>query len=334
MGALLIIALSLGLLILGFIKFNTWTSDEQQDEPYENPPRHFTTWWRFNCYALLYSSALIVLYLLCVFFPEIVVNIINRFVTDPISIPDNMPKDLQPAIYGMVICVPVYAFLLRYDNPWRRWVHEQAFIPDHAKALIKNFKNNPLTFKPKINELRSILKADNKFNPQLIEDTCKYFESLAKKRSAADTFATRPALEPSSPIQDIVRAWAKMLYIKTEIDSILIGSEAIRCLKKCKNQKNGLDASCDHLGAMFTIYFALNPNSNDQTVEASKLLTSEINKTLHKTLAKAYLIACCAVLGLTKSEKNRSSLFEQLGLIASFQPPPESLPITTTVQGD
>ena len=39
--------------IYSWSKFNTWTGKEDLD--YVNPPRHYTTWVRFVCFAFLYT---------------------------------------------------------------------------------------------------------------------------------------------------------------------------------------------------------------------------------------------------------------------------------------
>jgi hypothetical protein len=326
------LAISFALLVLGVFKFNTWTSEEKQVEPYENPPRDFTTWMRFYGFALLYSSTLVGLYLFCVYLPDIVIEVAKALEVKPDWLNlEELNKRNPPAISGIILFIFFYAFLLRYDGKWRGWVHEQAFIPDHAKALINHFNKHPYTFQPNLDEMRSLLAADGVIDDPLAEQTVAYFKQI-KEQSNAVNCTISPAPETLSRL-DITILWAKILYLKNRLERALSQTCASACIKKCKKRKVGLDLDFNHLRALVVIYFAFDITDDEKELTALNILKTEIQSNAQKTLAKLYLIDCCAVLKLTLSEKDRVQEFAKLGLTAPFSPPPPAIPAGTVFAG-
>jgi hypothetical protein len=328
----LIVAFSFALIVLGFFKFNTWTSGEKQAEPFENPPRDFTTWLRFYGYALLYSSALVGLYLICVYLPDIVLKVTKALDVKPdwLALEDIKDKNL-PAINGIILFIFFYAFLLRYDGKWRGWVHEQAFIPDHAKALINHFHKDPTTFQPGLNEMKSLLAADGVVEEPLALKTLGYYKQLKEQDSSAGC-PIPPAPETLTRLE-IAITWAKILYLKSRLERALTKASASSCIKKCKKRKVGLDLDYNHLRALTVIYFAFDSSEDEKELTALNILKTEIQDTAQKTLAKLYLIDSCAVLKLRLAEKERVQEFNKLGLAPPFSPPPPAIPAVIVFAG-
>jgi|GEM_PF-1667957 len=169
-----------------WFKFNEWAGVGDSPTGFRpRPARHFTTWLRYLGWNTLYGSMMVGGYVLIVFFPEIVLRIVDSYVgasssfNAPITgvtefqkllnqIPFSSESGVQDPIdpaklapYAVMLTTVVWAGMRPFSEFERRLrlrLQERAAIPTQARELVDTFEKDENNFVPEQDTAAEVAK--------------------------------------------------------------------------------------------------------------------------------------------------------------------------------
>jgi hypothetical protein len=119
-------------------KFNRWPPDTRRKP--KMPPRAYTWSARFTFFLGVYACAHLALFAMACLFPELVDALINGFFAPEKKSTLSAMGPGERTLFGSFVLtgvIPNIPVLKSMDHRARRWLHDRARIPGHAKALIE-----------------------------------------------------------------------------------------------------------------------------------------------------------------------------------------------------
>jgi len=287
----------IGVVVLAFVawrKFNTWT-EKEEDFGKASPPRHFTTWARYVSYAFFYTLIIETVYIVLVTTPEIL-NVLAEFLKDPqlkaLSERTNTGSLPLWVLVFLVAVVPELPGLRTTEIMLRQTLHDDAFIPAEARALVQQFLVKPSCFQPHQDRASEVAKELREQLPQ--------------------------AQDFSNPDNRIEHRWFKLAYLRKGIDEWKGKRVVSRFFSACRKDYATCEDLYGQLKTDIRIYSDKKAVMTDR--EYLERLSASIAETLDRLLVRTYEFISCGVLATEKMHNRRMESFAQFGLYPYYRP--------------
>jgi hypothetical protein len=291
-----------GIIVLGIFawsKFNSWTGKEDYFTK-DSPPRHFTTWARYVSYATIYTIFIEIAYIVILVLPDLLnfhINLVN-FLTNVLG--EEFNKNLHIwAIVFLIGILPHVPGLKNIELELRYRLHNRAFIPTEAKALVQQFVENPGFFCPDSGEAKKELENINDF---LVSDLDlirpdnrlwhKYFK-LVFLRAKIEKWQGRPVISRFFETCGIDYTLSKENYksLKTDVKLYYDTSSVLDGKTKSSGERDYIER-----------------------------LRMDILREIENLLKRTYKVICCGILATERMHQKRLNVFKWFGLYPDFRP--------------
>jgi len=138
------------------IRFNFWTP--KNTGRYSYPPRNFTTWSRFVRSSFLYVLINEIVYFFILISPGTIM-FIDKYLggghLEPETLKGMGEYSVLWSIFMLTGVLPNFPLLNKWEHSLREMLHDFAFIPSEAKAVISQLDINYKAFQPGVKRLSS-----------------------------------------------------------------------------------------------------------------------------------------------------------------------------------
>ena len=281
-------------------RFNSWTAKEAKYGK-ALPPRQFTTWARFVTYATLYTLTIEALYLLLLASPNLV-QFLNEYIAgqNPPGAPignggRNLPLWVMVFLLGFFPQLPV---LREVEEKYRHWLHQRAFIPAEAKALVNHLIANPGFFKP-----------DEETANKVIQN---YGEGMPPDwgRQSDNRLSSK---------------WFRLVYLREKMEYWRTQPEIERFMNYCEEEYKLFKEQFDQLQLEAETYIRRYPdeqNGADRKPSKGPMEHLKINITrqIEKMLGRVCEFIACGVLSTERIHSRRIAGLNFFGLYPTYEP--------------
>jgi hypothetical protein len=282
------------ILVFGGVNFNTWAGNKFEVK-LNNPPRHFTTFSRYVWYAFLYTMLIEFVYVVILVTPGLSVVISKHFGIHMEKVADGDPTGSNFPLWLLIFLVsivPNTPGLRRADQWVRTKLHQKAFIPAEADALVNQFIMHPDRF------------SSESSSADLVLDNIR--------KDIPDTSDIKQA------DNRLEHLWFKTSYLLRKINEWKERREIVQyynicepILKKCKDEYNELRFD---IRSFFSDQNQVDENSLKTEIEYLEEKKQGIRKRLNMLLTELYRLICCGVLATQKTRQGRVDAFGHFGL--------------------
>lgn len=279
-------------------RFNRWT--QKNVGKYAFPPRSFTTWPRFVRSALLYILVIECFYFVIIYSPGTVVFIDKYLGAGHIDygvLKEMGQYSVLWSIFLLTGVLPNFPWVNKWETGLRDMLHDYAFIPSAAKAVISQLDINYTAFKPDDKIIQRIL-------PKI----------------GADRFDRHDFHNVSG---EIAHKWCKLSYLKYRLEDWVTYPIINKFFEMSTNNYKRFLADYLRIKSEIDEYFDYirQHDTGQETPHNGLLKATEIklNAELNVHLNKAYNFICIGILGTEKMPRGRKRAFKFFGL-APFIP--------------
>jgi len=292
------IVVLIGMAIVGIVSaniFNSWTKDKTEKYGYTDPPRHYTTFMRFNLYRTLYILFMLAGYLILLACPDLI-DILG------IDISREMAQKIEDQSYvwaALIIIgiVPNFPVIQTWEAKLRDKLQDYAFIPFEAQRMISILEDDYNAFQPESVNIQVVI------------------EAIGKEKNSESNFTDH---RPNS----LRHKWCKLSYLYTMIGKRKADREFTRYINCCdKLLYEKLEKEYSELKQDIDkrIEFVEDDVKNGATDPWREPIRTETDKILNTLLKKCYQLISCGILSTEKLPQNRTTAFTYFGLCpASF----------------
>ncbi len=273
--------------IYSLVTFNSWTKEELRFG-YSNPPRHFTTWGRFTRFSLFYLFGIEALYILIAKFPE-QFSVLFEHPGNPTIVSDS-------SLYAVIV---VTGFLSNFpgvrkmENYFRNMLHEKAFIPAEATAIIEHLSIDPNLFRPDSDTAQNVIE-DLEDMKLPVSDLTKIAKTVEHKWYKISCLFYG------------IRKWKGRPEVNRFFEHC--APNYVSCEEKYEKLKRQICDYGEEKGKL---------GKGESTEEHKRFvytLEAELSEKLDSLLKQVYQFVSCGILTTEKSLKSRVSAFESFGL--------------------
>ena len=295
-------ALTIG--IAGFVflffytKFNHWTTKENNAYT-DSPPRHYTTWLRYNAFAIVYGLFNTFIFGLILFFPKSALYLLNLaqagdFIA--LNIPENTEIINNLQIWAALIVTTILPALpdkLNLDNYIRRKLHYRAFITKEADKTIEDLNLNFDGFSPDIDTINTVISDYDSIDDQ------------------------KPFLENANSIE---HKWAKQCYLLYQFNHWPTWWEIKKRFGGYNIRRKKIEATHKELTEKYKEYVQLKTikeqDKDNQQNESSlyNFYKDELSRLLDAQLKALYLLISVCILATQKTTQLRKIAYGHFGL--------------------
>lgn len=284
--------------IVSRIRFNRWT--QKNIGKYAFPPRSFTTWPRFVRSALMYVLLIESFYFIIIYSPGTVI-FIDKYLGGG-HIDYDIFKEMGQysvlwSIFLLTGVLPNFPWISKWETNLRDMLHDYAFIPSEAKAVISQLNINYTAFKP-----------DDKIVERILP------------KIGADAFSR----EDFSNVSDMIaHRWCKLSYLKNRLVDWMTFPSINNFFSLSKKDYDRFLAEYDRVKSEIDEYFGyIRLHHNDREEKEVdhlngllKATRTKLDAEIDTCLSKVYNFICIGILGTEKMPSGRKRAFKFFGLV-------------------
>lgn len=286
--------------IVSRIRFNRWT--QKNIGKYTFPPRSFTTWPRFVRSALMYVMVIEIFYSVIIYFPGVVI-FIDKYLGGgylDYEVFQNMGKySVLWSIFLLTGVLPNFPWVSKWETSLRDMLHDYAFIPSEAKAVISQLNINYTAFKP---------------DGKIIE---RILPKIGTNTFSRDDFTNVGNM--------IAHKWCKLSYLKYRLVDWMTYPSINKFFTLSKSDFQNFLSEYDRVKSEVDEYFGYIHAHNSGSEEADDLngllnaTRTKLHAEIDTSLNNVYTFICIGILGTEKMPGGRKRAFRFFGL-APFIP--------------
>jgi len=286
----------LGALFIGVfsrVRFNRWT--DKNIGKYDYSPRNFTTWTRFIRSLSVYVILGELTYFSILISPGAFV-FVTKYLGGSSMEYETLKEMGQYSVLWSILLItgvlPNFPFVNKLEQKIRETLHDYAFIPAEAKAVISQLDVNCTAFKP-----------DKKIVERVLDD-------FGQTEFSEEDFMIIK--------NTIAHKWCKLSYLKNRLQDWITFPKINRFFGLSIETFEQFLTSYESLQADIVSYYEYhNIEKPDLDRKYKKYLAASkkyINCEIHALLKQAYSLISIGVLGTEKLPSGRKNAFEFFGL--------------------
>lgn len=282
-------------------RFNLWTETEVKYGKIR-PPRQFTTWARFMTYATAYTLSMEVIYLLLLVSPNLIRFIGDNFGAVPAVNNHLSPVDREFPLWVMVFLLgfsPHLPVLKQLEERFRYRLHQRAFIPAEAKALVQQLTTNPDFFKPDKETTDKVIQKYGRGMPE------NWGRQQSKNR--------------------LTDKWFRLVYLREKMELWRSRPDIERFIGHCEEDYRMFQDQFRQLHRdVVSNIERRNGNDEDRNDEDFSEYLDQLNiniiREIEKLLGRAYEFVACGILSTERIHRRRIVNLNYFGLFPNYDP--------------